>query len=253
MTDHLNMLTWNIRHGLGNDGNVDLPRIVSIIQDLDPDIIALQEVDVDWERSGRTDQPREIAHALQMESCFGPNLTQLTSEAHQHYGTMILSRYPIQNWTNTPLPQRAEWEPRGLLEAHILVPGVGNVVIFNTHLHVGDTLDGVMQRRSQAKCIANRVQSMDEPIVLAGDFNAQPGTDDLAPIEAVLADAWRAAGSSGEEFTIPTRPHGPGDARIDAIFMSRSFRVADCYPIVTVKTRLASDHYPVLARLCVPG
>ncbi|MEX2025646.1 MAG: endonuclease/exonuclease/phosphatase family protein, partial [Pirellulaceae bacterium] len=57
----LRVLTYNIHHGEGIDGKLDLPRIARVIESVDPDLVALQEVDRRVERTGSVDQPAELA------------------------------------------------------------------------------------------------------------------------------------------------------------------------------------------------
>ena len=41
----IRVMTYNIHHGEGVDGNVDIDRIAKVIRDANADIVALQEVD----------------------------------------------------------------------------------------------------------------------------------------------------------------------------------------------------------------
>ena len=50
------VLTYNIHHGEGMDGKIDLERIAAVIKRLEPDVVALQEVDVKTTRSQGVDQ-----------------------------------------------------------------------------------------------------------------------------------------------------------------------------------------------------
>ena len=60
--------TFNIRHGLGRDGRVDLARTARTIAALRADAIGLQEVDVAYgPRSGHEDQASRLAELLGVE------------------------------------------------------------------------------------------------------------------------------------------------------------------------------------------
>ncbi len=50
----MRVITYNIQFGMGRDGKIDLGRIIDAISE--GDIIALQEVDVNWNRSGNVHQ-----------------------------------------------------------------------------------------------------------------------------------------------------------------------------------------------------
>ncbi|MBN1443777.1 MAG: endonuclease/exonuclease/phosphatase family protein, partial [Planctomycetes bacterium] len=85
------VVSYNIRHGRGMDGEVDLERTAAVLRRLEPDIVGLQEVDDRVERSGRVNQPEELGRLLDMHPAFGSFF------AHQggQYGMAVLSRHPI--------------------------------------------------------------------------------------------------------------------------------------------------------------
>ena len=57
----LRVMTWNIRHGEGLDGRVDLERIAAVIRASGADLVGLQEVDRGVRRTGGVDMPAELA------------------------------------------------------------------------------------------------------------------------------------------------------------------------------------------------
>src|SRR4029450_13576186 len=54
------VLTYNIHHGEGTDGEFDLPRLARIIESSQPDLVALQEVDQGTERASGGNQLPEV-------------------------------------------------------------------------------------------------------------------------------------------------------------------------------------------------
>ena len=52
----LRVLTYNIHHGEGTDGRFDLPRLAGVMKSVQPDLVALQEVDEGTTRSGAVRQ-----------------------------------------------------------------------------------------------------------------------------------------------------------------------------------------------------
>ncbi|MQQ07533.1 hydrolase [Epibacterium sp. SM1979] len=137
-------VSYNIQYGLGIDGVYDLARIASEVAEAD--IIALQEVDRFWQRSGMVDSPSVLAELLpQHYYVYGANLDIAADiqtpngivHRRKQFGTMILSRWPILSSRNFPLPK---WGDRnnhsiqqGLLEAVIDTP-VGLVRVYSVHL-----------------------------------------------------------------------------------------------------------------------
>ena len=60
--DHLlSIMSFNIRHGVGMDGKLDLSRIAREISLVQPDVVALQEVDKGTQRVNGTDTPNALA------------------------------------------------------------------------------------------------------------------------------------------------------------------------------------------------
>ena len=49
-------MLWNIHHGEGTDGKIDLQRLADVIAKESPDVVMLQEVDRNMPRSGKVDQ-----------------------------------------------------------------------------------------------------------------------------------------------------------------------------------------------------
>ena len=100
----MRVVTYNIRFGWGLDGRVDLERIADGVRDAD--IIALQEVERFWLRSGMTDQPAELATLLNdYHWVYGPAFDVDASERgtdgridnrRRQFGTMVLARWLIQ-------------------------------------------------------------------------------------------------------------------------------------------------------------
>jgi endonuclease/exonuclease/phosphatase family metal-dependent hydrolase len=246
----MNVMTWNIRHALGNDDCLDLDRVIAVIRAANPDVVALQEIDRYWPRSNGQDQPTLLASALDMDVTYGANLIEPATGSE--YGTLILSRNPIAASDNLLFPLHNGFEPRGRLSAAIDTSDLGKILYLNTHLQVGSTTteaEAAAQRLEQATIIAQTVDASPIPVVLCGDFNATPESPELAPIRDRLNDAWLCAHPGEPGYTIPAHPERRATERIDMIHVSPIFRITACEVIDTPATRLASDHFPVLATL----
>jgi len=50
------IVTYNVHRCVGNDRRLDVARIVEVLAGLEPDIVALQELDVGRARTGGVDQ-----------------------------------------------------------------------------------------------------------------------------------------------------------------------------------------------------
>ena len=239
----LRVATFNIHHGAGLDGVVDLERIAGVVEQTGAEVVGLQEVDRHWSaRSDFVDQATWLAERLDMHLAYGANLDQdpLTVGApRRQYGTAILSRYRLRDVRNTLLPRPEGGEQRGLLEAGISVRGA-RVRVFNTHLqHTSQ-----VERLAQIEVIRSVLARTRESVVVLGDLNATPDTPEIAAITEDLTDAWVEAGE-GDGFTYDAAtPH----ARIDYVLTSANV-VARSAVVVTTD---AADHLPVVVDLALP-
>lgn len=238
---NLTVMSFNIHHGAGLDGVVDLDRVADVVRANHVDVVAMQEVDKHYSaRSDWADEPAELAKKLHYHVVFGANIDQdppAPGQPRVQYGTAILSRYPIVHWSNTLLFRSADQEQRGLLRADIEVRGV-RVHVFDTHLEAYSTVD----RETQAKQVVDLIGDA-RPSILMGDLNAEPGDAELAPLFAAFTDAWPAAGT-GPGLTYPAE--GPVK-RIDFVLTSAGARSRHC----SVVTSDAADHLPVACQVSV--
>lgn len=240
----LTVVSFNIHHGVGTDGVLDLRRIADVAKAARADVVALQEVDRHWSgRSDFADQARWLADALDMHHVYGANLDRDPLEPGQprrQYGTAILTEAPILDWDNTYLPKYPGHEQRGLLRARINVAGAA-VDVYNTHLQHNDAAE----RLEQAEAIKKLMAAHDEPAILLGDLNALPDAPEIRTLLDDLADTWTLAGT-GHGYTYPsTAP----DRRIDYVLTSSHVTTRSA----SVPSSNASDHLPVRVAVTVPG
>lgn len=228
------VMTYNIHHGEGLDGKVDLERIAQLIRSEQADIVALQEVDKGVERTARRDFPRELAELTGMTCVFSNNLHHQGGE----YGNAVLTRFPIKSVTNLHYRMVKPDEQRGLLQVRLEARG-RELVLLDTHLDFQK--DGVerLMKVDQIRSVLER-DYPGKPAILCGDFNDTPGSRMHARLAEFLIDCWAAVGR-GDGFTIPAdHPR----KRIDFIWLSKAA------PIQPVQARIpssqASDHLPVV-------
>lgn len=170
---------------------------------------------------------------------------------HQ-YGTVILSRFPILECGHTLLRRTGNNEQRGLTRTLINVRGVA-LQFYNTHLHT-TAADRLLQTADIAAVID---AAQDGSMVLVGDLNARPTAPEMTPISRRFLDVWAEAGrptsDNPDGNTSPARLSGTPASRIDYGFVSPEVTVASADVPIDGQTRLASDHYPVVSDIAVPG
>ena len=236
------VVTYNVHRCLGGDGRVSPTRIARVLERLDADVVALQELDSGHARTRGEDQLALIAKILGMHAYFCPAVTSGDSQ----YGHGVLSREPIRLLRRAVLPKggRNRAEPREAL--WVTVPWLGQEVqLLSTHLGLGAA--------EQASQVAHLLEpkwlggiGTDQPVVLCGDMNFPPGSAAYRQISGKLHDVQAHAPGHTAQRTFPARwPL----RRIDHIFVSSHFEVCGVRVPVDDLTRVASDHLPLAADL----
>lgn len=236
--NELRVFVYNIHHGRGMDGEVNIERIADLIRQKKPHLVALNEVDSGVERSGNIDIMEQLSESLEMEPVFSKNLDHEGGE----YGNGILTSLPLASSENLHLKQVEEGEQRGLLQAEVEFNGM-EIVFMTTHLDHQSN----MNRRSAVEQIIETTQKYSgTPVIIAGDFNTTPGDDVITGMKDFFTDVWEEQGK-GPGYTIPV-PASKADRRIDYIFYSynegESYLQAVHMEVINSE---ASDHLPVFA------
>lgn len=234
--DVLRVATWNIKHGRGMDGRLDLERTATVLAALKADIIALQEVDETVRRSGRVDQAAWLAERLEMHASFGAFMDYQGGR----YGLAILSRFPIEHAETWRLTDGNE--PRVAQAIQVALPS--GDVITGVCVHF-DWVDDDGFRFAQASETMARLRELDTPWIVLGDFNDTPDSRTIRGFHALGRDASKPSDASatypadGPRIEIDFIVTGPGDRwtvdRVDVIAEG-----------------IASDHRPVIAVLRPP-
>lgn len=231
----LRVLSYNIHHGEGVDRKLDLERIARMILSVEPDLVALQEVDQKSKRTRTVDQPSELARLTKMKLVFGANIKLQGG----HYGNAVLSRFPIVHHKNHLLPRVDASEQRGVIEAAIAIPKSKDpLLLLATHL---DHRKGDRERLASAKVINDLVaKHTDQPALLLGDLNDTPESKTLTQLKTKWIPA--------NEKPLPTVPVDRPTNQIDFIL----YRPSDRWKVIEVKVldeAVASDHRAIFAVL----
>ncbi|HST58043.1 MAG TPA: endonuclease/exonuclease/phosphatase family protein [Longimicrobium sp.] len=238
------VMVYNIRAGKDVGGSENLSRVAELVRSTGADLVLLQEVDRNTQRSGPADQPATLARLTGYSVAFGRTIGFQGGD----YGIALLSRWPIQRDTLIPLlvtapPGRTTEgrEQRGVLLAVVDAPG-GPLAVLDTHLdHTGDDV-WRMQEIATVLRVARTAGEPGMPLLIGGDLNARPESAVHAELRgAGFRDAWEGCGA-GDAMTFPA--HAP-DRRIDYLYVSGDARCVRA----EVLPGEASDHRPLLFRL----
>jgi endonuclease/exonuclease/phosphatase family metal-dependent hydrolase len=263
----VSVLTWNLWWRFG-PWAARQPAIAATLARLAPDVVCLQEV---WAAPDGGRQAEQLAAALG-----GYHVAEAVGVgfefADQSLGNAVLSRWPIRAVEQRRLPAPAGLdELRVMLRADIDGPR-GPLEVFTTHLNFRLDQSDVRQTQVRALCefIAETADARTFPPVLCGDFNAEPGADEIRMLTGLAAvpvpklvflDAWQAAGDGGPGHTwrnanpfaaVDCEP----DRRIDYVLVGYP-RDHGCGQIVTARREglepvdgvHPSDHCAVYAEL----
>lgn len=243
------LVTFNIHHGVGDDGRHDLPRLATVLAAADADVISLQEVDRHFgDRSENVDQALLLARALDMQLAWGPAIDEPRpgGKPRGEYGNALLSRLPILISDVHRLPGGGE--PRCALRTMIELDG-GALWVTSTHLSRkgGD-------RAAQVAALADLHTGSMETGVVVGDFNAEPDAPELAAMRQRFGDAWELANErddrSGWKFWQHdegnTHPARSPNRRIDQAWVTQGVAVAAAQ---VLDGGGASDHLPLMVDL----
>ena len=235
----LTILCYNIHHANPptKPGLIDLNAIAKVIKQYEPDLVALQEVDVHTGRSGKAlNQSRELARQTGLNEFFAKAIDYDGGE----YGVAILSKYPLMDLKNTALPTAAgtNGEQRTLARATVSLPHKKKIVFASTHL---DAQRNDTNRILQINAIVELLKNESLPVVIAGDFNAVPGSF----VINILDNHFTRSCISGCPFTIPV-VHPNKTIDFVAFAPSSKFKVISH---IVIDEQYASDHLPVLVVL----
>ena len=243
----LSVLVFNIHAGKDAAGTNSVRAIAALVRSIDPDVVLLQEVDRGTNRSGKVDQVQALIDATGYGGVFGRSLDYDGGQ----YGIAALSRNGFVYNETVPLPVQpvqersgGSHEPRAALVTVARTPH-GSLQAVTTHLDASGDEQYRLQEVTQLLIPVKARLGPVTPIVVGGDFNAEPQSAVLQKLrDAGLRDAWAECGQ-GEGLTYPAdKPR----KRIDYVFLTGSLR---CTAARVIDTQI-SDHRPLLVTIVVP-
>jgi endonuclease/exonuclease/phosphatase family metal-dependent hydrolase len=235
----IRVMAYNIHHSNppSKTDFIDIEAITTTIRTQNPDLVALQEVDVHTARSGPANQAEEIAKKLNMHYYFGKAIDYSGGE----YGVAILSKYPLseQKVHRLPTQQDTKGEPRILATVKVTLPNGQEIRFGSTHL---DAQKPSVNRELQIREIGRITSAEKLPFIIAGDFNAPPESDIIQQLDTYFRRTCQSCA--------PTIPVENPTKAIDFI----AYRPADKFRVEShqvIPEKYASDHLPVVAEITI--
>lgn len=227
--------SYNIRHGCGMDQKIDLNRIAATLAKMDADVITLQEVDKNCQRSGNIDLAAQLAKKLKMDYRFAASFAYDGGQ----YGLAVLSRLPIKEMKQHRLPGGSE--PRTALEVKVRLQSI-NCPVSVVSIHNDWVSDEVRCR--QINSLLDQISGRAHPVILAGDFNAEPHEDSMG---ILVQKGWVILDKKGAK----TCPADLPTLAIDhLVTKDLSWELLGCR---VLEEKIASDHRPIVAEWKIPA
>ncbi len=232
----MRIMTFNIQHCLDYQNNkIDIDLFVDTIKAVNPDICGLNEVRGEGPIDGYTDQTNAIGDGLGYNRYFAK---AIDVDGTSPYGNAFVTELPVKSAETVAIPdpifkyEIGKYESRCILKAVVDANGTDVLVLV---CHMGLALG---ERKNAVKEICNIVDNTDMPLILMGDFNALPDSNELKPLFERLNDTDSSAEIKGK-FTFPSyKPN----IKIDYIF----YKNLKCVSVKTIE-KVVSDHYPIVA------
>ena len=239
MTRHhtIRVVTYNVHRGRGLDGRTKPDRIAAVLQEIDADVIALQEV----VGAG----PRHGGHAEAFGAALGMGWVMAPTRhlwSHQ-FGNVVLSKFPIAHHIRYNLSWKT-CEPRGCMRVDLTLDDDVTLHLYNVHFGTA-----ILERRVQAERLAGIVSDrrVTGPKVVLGDFNEWT----RGPASALLSERLNGIDLSAHLRRRRTYPGVFPLVHLDHIYHQGNVEVERVELVRSRRALIASDHLPLVATLRV--
>lgn len=224
----LTVATYNIHRCIGTDGSVDRGRIANILQQIDADIVALQEV------VSRGDESGSMLGELARKTASRPIPGLTMHEGDGHYGNALLCRTQPQEIERINISVQGR-EPRGILKVRFAYESK-ELVVFATHLGLKH-----FERRIQVRELIRRVEEESEHCcIVAGDFNEWNRWGyNIRLLDSTL----------GRSAALPTYPTRYPLVSLDRIWVNSNGFIETISTFKNSQTQTGSDHLPLVAKI----
>ncbi|MDD4728145.1 MAG: endonuclease/exonuclease/phosphatase family protein [Dysgonamonadaceae bacterium] len=226
-TLHLKIASYNVRNARGIDDVTDFDRVAAVINNMDADAVAIQELDSATERSMGLVVLDELASRTNMHATFNGSIKYLGGE----YGIGVLTKEKPLRKEAIALPGKREMRS-------LLIVEMEDYVFCCTHLDTNEA-----ERQASIELVMEATNKYtNKPVFLTGDLNASPTSKEI--IE--LSQSWIML----SDPTQPTYRSDDPEHIIDYIFLKSNSKFS--YNVIdreVVNEPMASDHRPLWVEL----
>lgn len=230
------IVTYNIHSGVGRDKQHDYKRIGQFLANSGADIVLLQEMDT---------RPVERDTAQDIEDICANNAFKLIPspairESNGWYGNAILTRFDVLKHDTVDVSQKGR-QPRNVQIVELKTEKTPLTVV-NTHKGLKK-----LERRSQFSMLhehlSHLLEERKKPLFLAGDFNEWQFFSKAFKRLNQLLSQQKIGATFPSQFPVFS---------LDRVWVTEDIEVKSCRKLKNAKTRVYSDHLPVLVDIVLP-
>ncbi|MBK5195524.1 MAG: endonuclease/exonuclease/phosphatase family protein [Proteiniphilum sp.] len=225
----IKILSYNVRNARGIDDVTDYDRVADVINRIDADCVAIQELDSATERSNGDVVLDELAKRTGMHASYNKSIDYKGGA----YGVGVLTKEKPLRKEGIPLPGSEE-------QRSLLLVELQDYIICSTHwsLNQSDRVASVDVINSWLK------DHTAKPLFLAGDLNAVPSSEEIQK----LSKEWTIL----NDVTQPTIPVNNPNRCIDYLLFKNNPQFDVNLLESTVESEpMASDHLPVWVSITI--
>ncbi len=223
----LKIASYNVRNAKGMDNITDFDRTAAVINKMNADAVAIQELDSATQRSEGIVVLDELAKRTNMHASFNGSIEYQGGK----YGVGILSKEKPLHTEGIALPGREE-------KRSLLIVELKDFVLCCTHMSLNED-----DRQSSVEIFqqyTNKYRS--KPVFLVGDLNASPDSNEIK----TLSDSWTMLNDPSQH----TFPSDNPNVTIDYLFLKQNPGFQHIVVATEVANEpIASDHRPIWVEL----
>lgn len=230
----LKIMTYNILSGRNLKRDLNLEYAASVIREVQPVFVNLNEVRSHTQDVGPVNQALELGRLTGYYPIFAKAIDIYGGE----YGNGFLSRLPVLESRVVHIPDPAErtgkycYEHRCILRC-VLLAGETKITVLGTHFGLAPS-----EQASAVQTVLELLENETNPVLLMGDLNAEPDAPEVRPLFAAMNDTCKG-------LDLLSFPSDQPTIKIDHILFRGNWKTLSVSCLDTQN----SDHRPLIAEI----